>query len=56
MLQSFADFMAYRVFGLTPQSHLGGAVDFFIYDTIKIFIMLAGNYFSSIHYTELFPS
>ena len=41
MLQSFADLMAYRVFGLTPQSHLGGAVDFFIYDTIKIFLMLA---------------
>jgi len=41
MLQSFADFMAYRVFGLTPLSPLGGAVDFFIYDTIKIFIMLA---------------
>ena len=41
MLQSFADFMAFRVFGLIPQSHLGGAVDFFIYDTIKIFLMLA---------------
>lgn len=41
MLQSFADFMAYRVFGLIPQSHLGGSVDFFIYDTIKIFLMLA---------------
>lgn len=41
MLQSFADFMAYGVFGLTPQSHLGGAVNFFIYDTIKIFLMLA---------------
>lgn len=41
MLQSFADFMSYRVFGLTPQSHLGGAVNFFIYDTIKIFLMLA---------------
>jgi len=41
MLQSFADFMAYSVFGLTPKSHLGGAVNFFIYDTLKIFIMLA---------------
>src|SRR5665648_667091 len=41
MLQSFADFMAYGVFGLVPQSHLGGAVNFFIYDTIKIFLMLA---------------
>lgn len=41
MLQSFADFMSYRVFGLAPASHLGGTVNFFIYDTIKIFLMLA---------------
>ena len=41
MLQMFADYVAYTLFGLLPSSHLGAAVDFFIYDTIKIFLMLA---------------
>ncbi|KUO72477.1 MAG: hypothetical protein APF81_03285 [Desulfosporosinus sp. BRH_c37] len=41
MLQMFADYVAYTLFGLLPNSHLGAAVDFFIYDTIKIFLMLA---------------
>jgi len=41
MLQTFADYVAYTLFGLLPNSHLGAAVDFFIYDTIKIFLMLA---------------
>ena len=41
MLQTFADYVAYTLFGLMPNSHLGAAVDFFIYDTIKIFLMLA---------------
>ncbi|KUO72412.1 MAG: hypothetical protein APF81_03090 [Desulfosporosinus sp. BRH_c37] len=40
MLQMFADYVAYTLFGLLPDSHLGAAVDFFIYDTIKIFLML----------------
>ena len=40
MLQMFADYVAYTLFGLLPNSHLGAAVDFFIYDTIKIFLML----------------
>ncbi|ODA42042.1 permease [Desulfosporosinus sp. BG] len=41
MLQAFADYVAYTLFGLLPNSRLGAAVDFFIYDTIKIFLMLA---------------
>jgi hypothetical protein len=41
MLQAFADYVSYRLFGLLPNSRLGAAVDFFIYDTIKIFLMLA---------------
>jgi len=40
MLQTFADYVAYTLFGLLPNSHLGAAVNFFIYDTIKIFLML----------------
>lgn len=40
MLQAFADYVSYTLFGLLPNSRLGAAVDFFIYDTIKIFLML----------------
>jgi len=40
MLQMFADYVAYTLLGLLASSHLGAAVDFFIYDTIKIFLML----------------
>ncbi|BAZ98927.1 permease [Methanothermobacter sp. EMTCatA1] len=41
MLQEFADYVTYNLMGLEPASHLGSAVNFFIYDTIKIFILLA---------------
>ncbi|EGW41036.1 permease [Desulfosporosinus sp. OT] len=41
MLQAFADYVSYTLFRLLPNSHLGAAVNFFIYDTIKIFLMLA---------------
>ncbi|NLU04374.1 MAG: permease, partial [Methanothermobacter sp.] len=41
MLQEFADYVTYNLMGLEPTSHLGSAVNFFIYDTIKIFILLA---------------
>ena len=41
MLQAFTDLIAYRLAGLQPDSHLGAALDFFVYDTIKIFLMLA---------------
>ncbi|TGE32914.1 permease [Desulfosporosinus sp. Sb-LF] len=41
MLQTFAGYVAYTLIGLLPNSHMGAAVDFFIYDTIKIFLMLA---------------
>ncbi|MBQ0711654.1 MAG: permease [Porticoccus sp.] len=35
-----ADWLAYSVFGLVPDSKLGGAVHFFIEDTTKIFFLL----------------
>jgi len=41
LLQEFADYVTYNLMGLEPASHLGSAVNFFIYDTIKIFILLA---------------
>lgn len=40
MIQAFADWLVYNVFGLDAQSHLGIAVNFFFYDTIKILILL----------------
>ncbi|MDD2583261.1 MAG: permease, partial [Desulfuromonadaceae bacterium] len=40
MLKSFADYLVYDLFALSPGSHLGDALNFFIYDTIKIFFLL----------------
>ena len=40
MFQTFADYMTYQVFKLEVGTQLAGAVDFFIYDTLKIFFML----------------
>ena len=41
MLQWFADLVTYQWFNLVKGSHLADAVNFFIYDTLKIFIMLS---------------
>ncbi len=41
MLQWFADLVTYQWFNLQEGTHLADAVDFFIYDTLKIFIMLS---------------
>jgi len=38
--QHFADWLIYSVFGISDTSHLGEALNFFVYDTIKIFILL----------------
>ena len=40
MIQTFADWLVYKVFGLSPESHWGSAVNFFFYDSIKITILL----------------
>ena len=39
-LQHFADWLIYNLLGLTIGSKLGGALNFFVFDTIKIFILL----------------
>ena len=39
-LQYFADWLIYSVFGISAQSHWGEALNFFVLDTIKIFILL----------------
>ncbi len=40
MIQAFADWLVYTVFGMSSESHWGSAVNFFLYDTIKITILL----------------
>jgi len=41
MLQDFADYIVYSLIGLKPEAHFGQALNFFIYDSIKIFILLS---------------
>ena len=40
MLKAFADWVVYRVFHVSGGSIFGGALNFFIYDTLKIFLLL----------------
>ena len=42
MIQTFADWLIYSLIGLSEQSHLGAALNFFVYDTIKIILLLFG--------------
>lgn len=41
MWQQFVNYLVYDLMGLSPKSHLGSAVNFFIYDTVKILFMLS---------------
>jgi len=40
-VQLFADWLTYSVFKIIPETLLAGAVNFFIFDTIKILLLLA---------------
>lgn len=55
MLQEFAEYMTYVIFQISRGSQLGDAVSFFIYDTIKIFIMLAVIIFAVSMIRTYFP-
>ncbi len=39
-LQLLADWLTYSVFGINPQTLLASSVNFFIFDTLKIFVLL----------------
>ena len=39
-VQIFADWLIYNVFGIVKDSKLGSALNFFVFDSIKIFILL----------------
>ncbi|MGM9819150.1 MAG: permease [Paludibacteraceae bacterium] len=40
MIQSFADWLVYSIIGLDSTTAWGGAVNFFVYDSIKILLLL----------------
>ena len=41
MLKWLADLLVYRLMGMQPATRLGESLDFFFYDTMKIFLLLA---------------
>ena len=45
MFKPIADYLVFDLFGLLPGSHLGDALNFFIYDTLKIFFLLTSIIF-----------
>ena len=40
MLLRFSDWLVYNVLGLSPESHLGASLNFFVYDSLKILLLL----------------
>lgn len=40
MIQQFADWLVYGIFGMSAETHWGSAVNFFFYDSIKIILLL----------------
>lgn len=41
MLKQFADYLVFTLIGFVPGSRPGEALDFFVYDTLKIFLLLS---------------
>ncbi|HEY6871657.1 MAG TPA: permease [Geobacteraceae bacterium] len=41
MLKHFADYLVFNLLAVRPGTRLGDALDFFVYDTIKIFLLLS---------------
>ena len=40
MIQTFADWLIYDLIGIDATTHLGEALNFFVYDTLKIILLL----------------
>lgn len=55
MLKDFADWLVYSIFGMEQGSRLADAVNFFIYDTIKIFLLLSVIIFIITFLRSYFP-
>jgi uncharacterized protein len=45
LIQPLADWLAYGLLGLSPESHLGSSLAFFFYDVPKIILLLGGMIF-----------
>jgi len=56
VLKDFADLLVYQWLGITPGSTLGEAVNFFVYDSMKIFIMLSVIIFAVSILRSYFPA
>lgn len=55
MLHKIADYLVYELGGLGPATKLGDALNFFVYDTLKIFILLTVIIFISSVIRSYFP-
>jgi uncharacterized protein len=56
MLQEFADLLVYQWLGLVKETTLGEALNFFVYDSIKIFLMLTVIIFGVSMLRSYFPA
>lgn len=54
-LNNLVKFLVENVFGLSIQERLGGSIQFFIYDVIKIFILLSVLIFTISYVQSFFP-
>ena len=55
-IQVLTDWLTYKIISLSPETHLGTSVNFFIYDSIKLLLLLLViNYFMAIlrHYLPI---
>jgi len=55
MLKIFASYLVYDLFGMARDARLSGALEFFIYDTIKIFLLLSVIIFAVSVIRSYFP-
>lgn len=55
MLQEFADIIVYKWIGIVPGTRMGDAVNFFFYDTMKIFLLLVTIIFVVAMIRSYFP-
>ena len=56
MLKYLADSLVYQLMGIKPGTMLGEALDFFFYDSMKVFLLLVVIIFGVAVITEFFPS
>jgi uncharacterized membrane protein YraQ (UPF0718 family) len=55
MIESFSKYVVYDIFKLSQNTHISGELELFIYDTIKIFILLSVIIFAISFIRSYFP-